>query len=82
MEEARANGIPMLLSDLPVHREQAGDIARFFDRFSAASLADALAATGPAPARDLARLAHAADTRVAAYARAFAGLVRTTAAAG
>jgi hypothetical protein len=32
----------MVLSDLPVHREQAEGIARFFDRSSASSLADAL----------------------------------------
>ena len=42
VEEARSSGTPMLLSDLPVHREQAGDRARFFDRWSAASLADTL----------------------------------------
>ncbi len=30
VEEAKAFGTPMLLSDLPVHREQAGDAARYF----------------------------------------------------
>ncbi len=33
----------MLLSDLPVHREQAGDEASYFDRYSSDSLAAALA---------------------------------------
>lgn len=42
VEEARALGVPMLLSDLDVHREQAEGIARFFDRHSAESLANAL----------------------------------------
>ena len=42
VEEARALGVPMLLSDLDVHREQAGCEATYFDRYSAQSLADAL----------------------------------------
>ncbi len=42
VEEARAQGIPMLLSDLPVHREQAGNIANYFDRHSPEALAKAL----------------------------------------
>ena len=43
VEEARALGVPLLLSDLPVHLEQAGADASYFDRHSAASLAAALA---------------------------------------
>lgn len=42
VEEARSMGTPMLLSDLDVHREQMGEDARYFDRHSALSLADAL----------------------------------------
>lgn len=42
VEEARALQVPMVLSDLPVHKEQAEGIARFFDRTSAPALADAL----------------------------------------
>jgi len=42
VEEGRSMGVPMLLSDLPVHMEQMGDQARYFDRFSSASLADAM----------------------------------------
>lgn len=42
VEEARALKIPLVLSDLPVHKEQALGWARFFDRTSAQSLADAL----------------------------------------
>ena len=42
VEEAKAMGTPMLLSDLDVHREQAGEDAIYFDRHSPQSLADAL----------------------------------------
>lgn len=42
VEEARALGVPLVLSDIPVHREQAGEIAMFFERSTAASLAEAL----------------------------------------
>ncbi len=42
VEEARGLAVPMILSDLPVHREQADGIARFFDRHSAAALAETL----------------------------------------
>ena len=42
VEEARALQAPMVLSDLPVHKEQAEGIARFFDRTSAPALADVL----------------------------------------
>lgn len=44
VEEARALQVPMVLSDLAVHHEQASGIARFFDRTSASSLAHALLA--------------------------------------
>lgn len=43
VEEARAAGVPMILSDLAVHREQAGDQATYFDRCSAEALAQTLA---------------------------------------
>ena len=42
VEEARVLEVPMVLSDLPVHKEQAEGIAHFFDRNSALSLANAL----------------------------------------
>lgn len=78
VEEARAQGVPMILSDLAVHREQAGDVARFFDRTSAASLADALLATPPAASVDEEALMQASDIRVKAFAHAFANLVQST----
>ena len=45
VEEAKALAVPLLLSDLPVHREQAPAGTRFFDAGSAVALADVLQAT-------------------------------------
>lgn len=42
VEEARSIGVPMILSDLGVHREQMGVDAQYFDPFSAESLAGVL----------------------------------------
>ena len=42
VEEARAMGTPMVLSDLEVHLEQMGKQATYFERNSAQSLANAL----------------------------------------
>ena len=42
VEEARALGVPMVLSDIAVHREQAGDRAVFFDADSAIAAAGAM----------------------------------------
>ncbi|HWP00106.1 MAG TPA: glycosyltransferase family 1 protein [Methylococcus sp.] len=39
VEEARALGVPLLLSDIAVHKEQASGVATFFDRHSPESLA-------------------------------------------
>lgn len=47
VEEARSLGVPMILSNLPVHQEQAGTDATYFDTSSAESLADALHAFQP-----------------------------------
>lgn len=42
VEEAKALGVPQLLSDIAVHREQAGAGSTFFDPRSVPSIADAL----------------------------------------
>lgn len=42
VEEARAFGVPMVLSDIPVHREQMADAATYFDPQDSADLADKL----------------------------------------
>lgn len=42
VEEAKSLGVPMILSNLGVHREQAGDQAVYFDPDSPAELADCM----------------------------------------
>jgi glycosyltransferase involved in cell wall biosynthesis len=42
VEEAKSLGLPLILSDIPVHREQASTFADFFDPRSPASLAHTL----------------------------------------
>jgi glycosyltransferase involved in cell wall biosynthesis len=44
VEEAKALGVPMLLSGIALHREQAGALARYFDPHSVEDLAACLAA--------------------------------------
>lgn len=80
VEEARSLGVPLILSDLAVHREQAGDDARYFARASAASLADALAAFQPLSPQERARRGEeaAADAvrRVRTFAEQFVAVAR------
>ena len=78
VEEARSIGVPLVLSDLAVHREQAGSRALYFDRHSAASLADALAACKPVPDDDAE--ARGAEARVEVFAAQFAQLAEDCAA--
>lgn len=42
--EAMASGLPIVASDLPVHKEVCGDAAQYFQRFSPESLAEAIGA--------------------------------------
>lgn len=84
VEEARALGVPLLLSDLGVNREQAGDQARYFKRHSATELADAIAATPPLSDCDrdqaLAAALEAARGRVRQFASDFTQLMIDSAA--
>lgn len=82
VEEARALKVPMVLSDLPVHKEQAEGIARFFDRTSARSLADALRHAWldqSSPAADLAALPPSTPDPVKRFADDFVDLVQRVA---
>jgi glycosyltransferase involved in cell wall biosynthesis len=83
VEEARALRVPLVLSDLAVHKEQASGMARFFDRSSARSLADALLdvwqGQHPLRAGDAAALTPAVDP-VQRFADDFVGLVQQVAA--
>jgi glycosyltransferase involved in cell wall biosynthesis len=79
VEEARAMGTPMLLSDIDVHREQMGEDAIYFERHSAQSLADALDAFMPLSEAQREHLGDSAREdafqRVARFAQDFADLV-------
>ncbi len=79
IEEAKGIGTPMLLSDLDVHREQMGESAIYFDRYSAQSVADALDAFVPLGELQRVLLADAARVaalkRVEQFAQGFADLV-------
>ncbi|MCC6179554.1 MAG: glycosyltransferase [Chloroflexi bacterium] len=71
VEEGRALGKPMLLSDIPVHREQSPPDSRFFDPHDPAALADALelvwgAGASADPVRERAALGEHARLRAEA----------------
>ncbi len=77
VEEARALGVPMLLSDIAVHREQMESTAIYFNAADAAGLAGKLLeivlASSPL---HLAREPHVqCDERVRRFARDFASLM-------
>lgn len=80
VEEALSWGVPLILSDLNVNREQAGEAATYFDRHDAHSLADALASARPsataaiAASQDLARAM--SNERVLRFVSDFTSLVR------
>jgi glycosyltransferase involved in cell wall biosynthesis len=80
VEEARSFGAPLILSDIDVHREQAGNKACYFGLDDPATLADQLWAALPTAGTPVARdLLPDVDQRVAAFAVDFARVVRTTA---
>jgi glycosyltransferase involved in cell wall biosynthesis len=78
VEEARALGVPAILSDLPVHREQMGDAATYFDPHDAESLASALESFVPISASERRQRAVAGrqevERRYRTYAHQFADL--------
>jgi glycosyltransferase involved in cell wall biosynthesis len=79
VEEAKLLGVPMLLSNLRVHMEQAGDSARFFDPHAAEQLASLMAQHKNLPAasrQDMEKLAIAASkNRVKQFADEFSETV-------
>ncbi len=80
VEEARSLGTPLILSDIPVHREQAGANAIYFDPADPAALATVLTDFVPlaAEARNAARVAAraAAELRMQTFAEEFLEVVR------
>lgn len=79
VEEAKALGTPLILSDIPVHREQS-PTAQFFAPDDARALADVLRAELGKPARngvDLAALGLANAARKSEFAQALGNAVTT-----
>jgi glycosyltransferase involved in cell wall biosynthesis len=78
VEEAKAMGVPLVLSDLPVHREQVGEAGSYFDPRSPGAIADCLERAGPASsAADAANGAAAAAQRTIPGLRAYAARFET-----
>jgi glycosyltransferase involved in cell wall biosynthesis len=77
VEEAKSFGVPLILSDIGVHREQTGDATRYFGVDDPAMLADQLSEVSqtsePSAARDL---MPDLDERVAAFAADFVRVAR------
>lgn len=77
VEEAKAFGVPMILSDLEVHREQTAGVAKYFDTDSPQMLADHLMSENqdgkPVPVRNL---VPELDDRVATFAGDLARTIR------
>lgn len=76
VEEAKLFGVPMLLSDLAVHREQAGSSAQYFPIDDSIALADLLAVAidGPLGENSPRQLLVDADERTRGYAKSFADI--------
>lgn len=83
VEEAKSTGTPMILSDLRVHREQAGETALYFDPARPESLASVLGSFEPRTAAERVALADAAaigsQQRTAAFGERFADLMELAA---
>jgi glycosyltransferase involved in cell wall biosynthesis len=76
VEEAKSFGVPMILSDLAVHREQTTGTANYFGTDDSATLADHLMRVAQESAAPLVRsLVPDHDDRVAAFATDFANTV-------
>ncbi|WP_225712135.1 glycosyltransferase family 4 protein [Bradyrhizobium semiaridum] len=79
VEEAKSFGVPMILSDIDVHREQTAGAARYFGIDDPVALADLLAealtqAKGPV----IRNIVPHQDESVSAFAASFAATVRQT----
>lgn len=60
--EAMSSGVPVIASDIPVHREVCGDAAVYFDRFSPAALAGCISKIVGSP-EQMSRMALSATQR-------------------
>ena len=79
VEEAKSFGVPTILSDIDVHREQTGGTARYFGvddpQMLASHLSDVSQEAGPLVVRDL---LPDLDARVASFAVDFARVIQRT----
>lgn len=79
VEEAKSFGVPMILSDIDVHREQASGAARYFGVDDPAALADYLAQLSEVKSAPVSRnIVPHQDDNVRAFAASFADTVRQT----
>jgi glycosyltransferase involved in cell wall biosynthesis len=77
VEEAKSFGVPMILSDIAVHREQAGNAARYFGLDDPQVLADQLSAASQNSESPVVRnLLPNLDARVGAFVADFATTVQ------
>ncbi len=84
IEEAKALGTPLVLADIPIHREQAPQ-ARFFDASSGERLAQsilAVAESPPATRPPVSELVVAQNARLDAHATSLLATIRAALAAG
>lgn len=81
VEEAKSLGVKMILSDLPVHREQAAELADFFDPYAPNTLSQLLINFQVSDENEkIARLKQAkinSSLKVSEFANVFANLVET-----
>ena len=79
VEEAKSFGVPMILSDIDVHREQTGGVARYFGADDAEALANHLSNCLQDGKQVIARdLLPDLDDRARAFATSFANMIRQT----
>jgi glycosyltransferase involved in cell wall biosynthesis len=77
VEEAKSFGVPMILSDIDVHREQTNGAARYFGIDDPEALADHLSDVSQVPEPAVARdLLPNLDERVGAFAADFAHVIQ------
>jgi glycosyltransferase involved in cell wall biosynthesis len=76
VEEAKALGKRLLLSDIPVHREQAEGIAHFFDKTSPSALASVLEVCSSEPRVSVDdAIYHKANVALQEYAKTYQDIV-------
>jgi glycosyltransferase involved in cell wall biosynthesis len=79
VEEAKSFGVPLIVSDIDVHREQTAGAARYFGIDDKEALADHLSEVSRLSQPTVRALQGNVDGRVAAFAREFAQVVRAVA---